>query len=131
MQQTVERFDAVQLEPNVLKKVCEQMLFTMICLLRHPNSVQGFDPGSMIATMRQLILIMAQQCANESALRAFYQVVKEIKRSARKTWRTKFSALKLCKELPDIFRALCKRTGRFCFANRASESENGLHTEKP
>jgi hypothetical protein len=83
MQQTVEKFDGVKLEPNVLKKVCEQMLFMMICLLRPPNGVQGFDPGSTIATMRQLILILAQQCANESALRAFYQVVKEIERSVR------------------------------------------------
>lgn len=83
MQETVERFDAVQLEPNDLKKVCEQMLFTMICLLWAPNGVQGFGPGSTSATMRQMILILAQQCANESALCAFYQVVKEIERSVR------------------------------------------------
>lgn len=94
IKKVLESVDVSHATANDVIEFYDKMLAVLIVLVRSQAAVKSFDPGSMIPPLRQFILILAQQCADPKAHRAFSKAIEQIASSVHKTCSTKFSVLK-------------------------------------
>ena len=102
LMQGVEKMDLTKVnlaELNKLDPVYYWIVLIMIELLKSQKSKPDFSPNESITGVRQLVVVLAEKCADEKAMRAFIGEIRDIERSVRKICVQKFYAQKFWKRL--------------------------------